>query len=84
MYVLEKSSRYLTSCSTREVNTISVSLPDKEKITEVQSVQQVEKCFSHLRLSVTQDVTAKARKGAPAGRLDLAGSDHPHSASMKW
>ncbi|XP_050731556.1 uncharacterized protein LOC127006078 isoform X3 [Eriocheir sinensis] len=79
MYVLEKSSRYLTSCSAREVNT--VSFPDKEKLTE--SVQQVEKCFSHLRLSVTQEVTTKTKKGAPAGRLDLAGSDHP-SASMKW
>lgn len=79
MYVLEKSSRCLTSYSAREVNT--VSFPDKEKITE--SVQQVEKCFSHLRLSVTQDVTTKTKKGAPAGRLDLAGSDHP-SASMKW
>lgn len=82
MYVLEKSSRYLTSCSAREVHT--VSFPENEKITEVQSVQQVEKCFSHLRLSVTQEVTGRTRKGAPAGRLDLAGSDHPHSASMKW
>lgn len=82
MYVLEKSSRYLTSCSAREV--ISVSLPDEEKITEVQSVQRVEKCFSQLRVSVTPDVTLKARKGAPVGRLDLAGSDHPQSASMKW
>ncbi|XP_045110209.1 uncharacterized protein LOC123504033 isoform X6 [Portunus trituberculatus] len=80
MYVLEKSARFLSTCGTIEASASAASVLDKKKVEEVDSVHQIRKCFSHLRLA---QVTG-AKQRTSSARIDLEKSDHPHSASMKW